>query len=113
MNPDGPLLAHSSSMTGTTDAAPVSAPSPTAIAPSGTTHVAAPVGIPSPAAIACELVEEKSGAIHRDILAEIDAMYQDAAFDMFRDNKREAVEFAEEVSDEDPEVYLDCTCFFL
>src|SRR4051812_1730512 len=112
MNPDGPLVAHSPPMKRTTNAAPVSPPSLTAIAPPGTTPDAAPVFIPTPPAIGYEQVEEKPGAIHSDILAEIDAMYDDAAIDDFRDNEQEAVVFAEEVSDEEPEVYLDCTCFF-
>src|SRR4051812_4156877 len=67
VSPDGPLVAHSSAMTGTTDVAPATAPSPTAIAVPGTTPDAAPVGTPSPAAFDCEQVEHKEAA-HADTI---------------------------------------------
>ena len=111
-------------MPGTADAAPVATHSSAAIAVPGMMPYAALVGTPSPTAIAVaaiggEQVEDKAAADldtinrQRDILAEIDAMYEEAAIDIFRDDQREAIEFAEEVSDEAPEVNLDCTRFFL
>ena len=104
-------------MTGTTDTAPAVAPSPTAVAVSGMTPDATPVGTPSPAAIGGKQVEDKAASyedtINTNILSQIDAMYEDAAIDMFRDDEHEAVEFTEEVSDEAPEVNLICTSFFL